>query len=97
MPELPGHERRERRRERRMGRRLVRSGEEFTSDELDNGEVELEEVEPSAPPPDEEGASEPWSTDKDWAGRLEQLRAYREFLRERGEDNEAEVSTDDSQ
>ena len=96
MPELPGHERRERRRERRMGRRLVRSGEEFTSDELDSGEVELEEVEPDSPPGDEEAASEPWGTDKEWPDRIRQLRAYRDFLRERGEGEEAVTTADGS-
>lgn len=48
--------RHERRHER--GRRLVHAFETFTSDELDRGEVELEEV-PPTPEPEEE-AAEPW-------------------------------------
>lgn len=88
MPDLPGHDRREERRARRHGRRLVRSGEEFTSEELEQGLVELEEREPSGPEP--EDGYEPWARDgsKDETERdRERLRAYREFVEaRRGED-----------
>jgi len=84
MPELPGHERREERRARRRGRRLVRDGDEFTSGELERGEVELEEREP-ADENDEEGY-EPWGRDgsKPESERdRERLRAYAEFIESR--------------
>jgi hypothetical protein len=92
MPELPGHDRREDRRERRHERRRVRSGEEFTSEELAAGDVELEEMEPSGPEPEE--ASEPWAWGDKKAPRevLEQLRKYREFIasrRQKGDDPDA--------
>jgi hypothetical protein len=82
MPELPGHERREKRRARRHGRRLVRSGDEFTSDELERGEVELEEREPSGPEP-EGGGYEPWGSDgskEESEVDRERLRLYLEFI-----------------
>jgi hypothetical protein len=84
MPELPGRRRREERRARRHGRRLVLSGEEFTSDELERGEVELEEREPSGSPEDE--GYEPWAMDdsKDRPERdRERLEAYLEFVESR--------------
>lgn len=85
MPELPGHDRREERRARRHGRRLVRSGDTFTSEELERDEVELELPEPSGPEPDG-GGYEPWGRDgsKDETEHdRERLRAYREFLESR--------------
>lgn len=84
MPDLPGHRRREDRRARRHGRRLVRSGQEFTSKELEDGEVELEEPGHSDEP--EENGYEPWArdgshdeTDRD----RNRLRAYLEFIESR--------------
>lgn len=59
MPELPGHDRREERRARRRGRRLVRDGDEFTIDEEERGEIELERPEPRPEPP-VEVQGEPW-------------------------------------
>lgn len=89
MPELPGHDRREERQARRRGRRLVRDGEEFTSEELERGEIELERRDPSGPEPDG-GGYEPWARDgsKDETELdRERLRAYREFVEaRRGED-----------
>jgi hypothetical protein len=87
MPELPGHRRREERRARRHGRRLVLDGEEFTSDELERGEVELEEREPSDPEREGEGY-EPWGRDgsKDETEQdRERLRLYLEFVARREE------------
>jgi hypothetical protein len=84
MPELPGHDRREARRAKRHGRRLVRSGDEFTSKELEDGLVELEEREPSGEPEQEE--YEPWALDgsKPESERdRERLRAYTEFIESR--------------
>lgn len=88
MPDLPGHDRREERRARRHGRRLVRSGGEFTSDELDRGEVELEEPGHSDEP--EDNGYEPWArdgshgeTDRD----RNRLRAYLEFVANRERDD----------
>jgi hypothetical protein len=82
MPELPGHDRREARRAKRHGRRLVRSGDEFTSAELEAGTVELEEREPSRElDPDEQ--VEPWGRDgsKPESERdRERLRLYMEFV-----------------
>jgi hypothetical protein len=82
MPELPGHDRRAERRARRRGRRLVRSGDEFTSDELERGEVELEERESSGPEPE---MNEVWAVPE---GRLtdqeqNRLRLYLEFVASR--------------
>jgi hypothetical protein len=64
MPDLPGHDRREdRRRARRHERRLVRDGDSYTEDELERGEVELEEVpRRDEPPVDVQG--EPWNWTK---------------------------------
>jgi hypothetical protein len=60
------------------------SGEEFTSDELERGVVELEERERSGPEP--EDGYEPWArdgshveTDRD----RDRLRAYMEFVESR--------------
>jgi hypothetical protein len=86
MPDLPGHERREARRARRHGRRLVRSGDEFTSDELERGEVELEEREQSDASEDE--GYEPWARDgsKPDTGRdRERLGEYLAFVASRRE------------
>lgn len=68
------------RRRREPGRRLVRFGDEFTSEELAAGEVELELPDPSPDPPPEDQQAEPWNArdgDDRFAGRE---RAYREFL-----------------
>lgn len=99
MPELPGHERREERREKRKERRerrRVRFGDYFTSDELDDGDVDLEEVEPGEQIPEEEQV-EPWAEgDKVLLPVLrERLVKYRDFLREYREAHpeEEEVSS----
>lgn len=48
-------------------KRLVRFGEAFTSDELERGDVELEQVEAAPePPPEEQG--EPWALLADAGG-----------------------------
>ena len=77
-------------------RRLVRFGESFGQEELDSGEVELEEVPPADEPPEDE-QTEPWGwRDKEAPGRVrERLRAYREFLRERGEGTEEDEAGED--
>jgi hypothetical protein len=62
MPELPGHDRREERRERRR-RRLIRDGDSYTEDELDRGDVELEQVE-RRPEPSVDVQGEPWGWTK---------------------------------
>ena len=86
MPELPGHDRREERRARRKGRRIVRNGDEFTSDELERGVVELEEPDPSGPEP-EGGGYEPWDMDDSATGRMSETvngsSAHREFVESR--------------
>lgn len=64
MPELPGHDRREERRARRRGRRIVRDGDDYTEDELERGEVELEQVERRSEPP-VEIQGEPWGWTKE--------------------------------
>jgi hypothetical protein len=71
---------------RRRRRRLVRDGETFTSDELERGDVELEEVQPAPEPPPSEQA-EPWAwRDKDPPEHVRRrLDAYEEFLRQRRE------------
>lgn len=63
-----------------MPPRRVRSGELFNSDELDRGEVELEEVRPTPEelPPDEQ--AEPWNATEYDPRFGQRLRAYREFL-----------------
>jgi len=64
-------------------RRLIRSGEVFTSDELARGEVELD-LPPPAPEPPEEEQAEPWALLQEFAGKherhglLARLRDYRE-------------------
>jgi hypothetical protein len=58
-------------------RRLVRSGEEFSSDELRDGLVELERVDP-VPEPDQE-ASERWAR----ADELPARHPLRHWLRRR--------------
>lgn len=63
MPDLPGHDRREARRARRKGRRLVRDGDEYTIDEEDRGEIELELPERFDEPP-VEIQGEPWGWTK---------------------------------
>jgi hypothetical protein len=79
---------------KRTRRRRVRWGEVFTSDELADGEIELEEPQPSPEPPEDEQA-EPWGLGEDaseWkhrrAGR--RLQDYREFLRQWREDHPGE-------
>jgi len=63
-------------------RRLVRSGDRFTSDEHARGEVELELPAPSPEPPEE--PSESWALDPEHVAKHERLglldrwRAYRE-------------------
>ena len=82
MPELPGHDRREARRAKRRGKRVVRDGDEFTSKELEDGELEIEVREPSGEEP-EGGGYEPWGRDgsKDESDRdRERLRLYAEFV-----------------
>ncbi len=81
MDHIPGHERRKARRAHRQGRRLVRSGEDFTSEELERGEVELEleEREPNPEPPEDEQA-EPWGAREDDPRFRDRLRLYKEFL-----------------
>ncbi len=84
MPELPGHRRREERRAKRHGRRLVLDGEEFTSDELERGEVELEERGQGDEP--EENGYEPWGrdeTDHETDRDRDRLRLYAEFVESR--------------
>jgi hypothetical protein len=68
-------------------KRLVRSGETFTSDELDRGDVELELPAPTLNPPPDEEQAEPWGwRDKTLPPRMrDRLAAYEAFLRERGE------------
>jgi hypothetical protein len=72
-----------------MPRRLVRSGEQFTSDELDRDEIELELPE-ATEEPDEDDQVEPWGSSKRHLFRGHRLRAYEEFLRERYTDEERE-------
>lgn len=64
MPDLPGHDRREERRARRHGRRLVRDGGEYTIDEEDRGEIELD-LPGRRPEPPIEVQGEPWGWTKD--------------------------------
>lgn len=73
--------RREERRERRHTRR-VRFGEIFTQEELDSGEVVLDEVGPDETEPPEDEATEPWGwRDKPAPGSVrERLAGYRAFL-----------------
>ena len=72
-------------RHHRHKRRLVRSGDSFTSDELERGEVELEEVPPGPAPADE---VEPWAwRDKAMPQAVaERARLYQEFVRSLGGD-----------
>lgn len=71
-------------RHRRHKRRMVRSGEHFSSDELERDEVELDLPEPAAEPP-AEVAAEPWA----WRGKVmpdsvaSRLHLYQEFLKTR--------------
>jgi hypothetical protein len=75
------------------GRRLVRHGDEFTSDELDRGEVELELPEP-APEPAEDAQAEPWALSPEHqdrharSGLADRARLYREFLASPGTGDE---------
>jgi hypothetical protein len=69
-----------------MTRRLVRSGEAFTSEELERGEVELELPEPS-PEPDEDDQVEPWGLRPGTVKHLRfrhRLHLYKEFLERMG-------------
>jgi hypothetical protein len=61
-PRLGRHEREHQDDERE--RRLIRPGDAYTADELDRGEVELEQVPPRADPPPEETRGEPWGWTK---------------------------------
>jgi hypothetical protein len=70
-------ERRHKRHERRDVRR-VRFGELFTQEELDEGDVVLEEVEPT-PEPDEE-PSEPWDVEKPTQQIRDRIAAYQATL-----------------
>jgi hypothetical protein len=72
-----------------MPRRLVRSGEAFSSDELDRDEIELELPDPTPEIP-ESDQTEPWASGKHHLRRGHRLRAYEEFLRERYTDEERE-------
>jgi hypothetical protein len=49
----------------RIKRRLVEWGQEFLSDELDDGTVELAEVPPNPSPPPEDEQAEPWGLGDD--------------------------------
>jgi len=60
------------------GRRLVRSGDTFTSDELERDEIRLERPEPGREPDDPKDAAEPWGADD--PRFAERLRLYRQFL-----------------
>jgi hypothetical protein len=73
-------------RRRHQHLRLVRSGDSFTSGELDRGEIELELPEPTAPAPPDGEQAEPWAWgDKDMPpGMAERLRLYQEFTAARG-------------
>jgi hypothetical protein len=64
-------------------RRLVHSGEEFDSDELERGEIELELLEPT-PEPLEDEQAEPWNAREGDSRFRDQLRKYKEFLEQRG-------------
>lgn len=67
-----------RRHEHPEGRRLVRSGELFDDGELERGEIELEEVEPSHEP-DADEQVEPWARLVAATGRAgDRLREYQE-------------------
>lgn len=79
MDHLPGHNRREERRARRHGRRLVRSGDPFTSEELDEDTIELELPDPT-PEPSEDQQAEPWGAAENDPRFAERLRAYKDFL-----------------
>ena len=90
MPDLPGHDRREERRAKRQGRRIVRDGDEFNSDELQAGTVELEQRKAVAEEP-EGGGYEPWALDdsKERPERdRERLRIYMEFVASRRQDGD---------
>ena len=76
-----------------MPRRLVRSGEEFTSDELDRDEIELERREPTEEP-DEDDQVEPWASSKRHLLAGRRLRAYRDFLDGLGYDRERDERGD---
>lgn len=66
----------------RPKRRLVRRGEIFNSDELEHGDVELEEVQAASEPAEE--PSEPWAwRDKPMPDSVrERLQGYQDFLRQ---------------
>jgi hypothetical protein len=59
---------------RRRARRIIRPGDSYTADELDRGDVELEEVEPVRDPPPEDTRGEPWG----WTKGPPFPRGYRE-------------------
>lgn len=68
-------------------RRHVFSGDQFTSDELDRNEIELQLPEPS-PEPAEDEQTEPWGSRKHHLRRSRRLRAYDDFLDSLGYDRE---------
>jgi hypothetical protein len=69
-------------------RRSVRWGELFTSDELDNRVVDLEEVPPNPKPPREDVQVEPWGLGDDAPAAKHRLHhgRLRHYLREYGGD-----------
>ena len=65
-------------------RRTIRSGEEFDSDALERGDIELEERDPTPEPGEER--SEPWNfadEERMPPEARERLRLYREFIESR--------------
>jgi hypothetical protein len=54
-------------------RRLVRFGDQFTSDELEHGDVELEAVAANPDPPPEDEQAEPWGLSDDAPEHKKQL------------------------
>jgi hypothetical protein len=61
-------------------RRLVRSGEMFTAEELDADEVELEAVDPAAEPGDPAEEDEPWALVAAVGAVIGRAREYRQSL-----------------
>jgi hypothetical protein len=72
-------------RPRHPGRRLVRSGEPFSSDELERGDIELELPDPAPEQPPDDEQAEPWSWhDKVPGDRMRRvLDTYGQFLESR--------------
>jgi hypothetical protein len=71
----------------KVKRRLVEWGQEFLSDELDDGKVELRTVAPSPSPPPEDEQVEPWGLgdDADPPKRERLGHRLREYRREHKE------------